>query len=443
MREKNYRVITIRDDGFKDVPMQPLHSSLSSSTLRYDGHDLILDDYEEEVFGEQGSGNCSTSTLLESETPLLPENSSELKGTKRLYWADCARIFSMLAIIFLHCSGYGCEKQLRKKENPQWIIVCLYNCLTRFGVPMFVLLSGTFILNPSKEFSFKKLFRHNILRLTTAFIFWSSVNAFLNIYLYKKNTLSEFFRLFFVGEEYLWFIFMIIGCYLIAPILRLFSDNVVISRYFLALCLFWGSFIPTLRNIFSAFKLKEARDELDTWTQRWHYHFTLEFVGYFVAGYHIVKHVTIQSPLIRLFLYLLALGDVAFYSYLTYRLEDQSFSGKYSKEFRDSYTITIVFYTIVLFIFFKQEIGRIKFSKCAIKLISKLSSLTFGVYLSHMIIKKLIIVYGNINPLHFRNYVHYSPALGCPILWVIITILSLKSLLFIFTFLLLFNYFKY
>ncbi|ORX81612.1 hypothetical protein BCR32DRAFT_279610 [Anaeromyces robustus] len=40
-----------------------------------------------------------------------------------------------------------------------------------YSVPMFVLLSGIFILDPSKRFSFKKLFEHNILRLATAFPF--------------------------------------------------------------------------------------------------------------------------------------------------------------------------------------------------------------------------------------------------------------------------------
>ncbi|ORX42384.1 hypothetical protein BCR36DRAFT_416131 [Piromyces finnis] len=345
------------------------------------------------------------------------------KKSKRLYWADCARIFSTVCIIFLHSTGNACEKTLLKRNDLNWIFVCCYNCFTRFGVPMFVLLSGTFILDPSKKFSFKKLFRHNILRLATAFTFWSTINALLNIYVYKKKQPKDFFKLFFVGEEYLWFIFMIIGCYLISPFLRLFSDDMVLSRYFLGLCVFWGSFIPTLTNIFNVYKLTDAKDELNTWVNRWHYHFTLEFIGYYVAGYHIVKHVNIKSVKIRVTLYLLGLMDLVLFTYLTYRQELKN-KKRYSKEFRDNYTLTVAFYTIVLFIFFKHEIGRIEFSKRAIKYISKLSSLTFGMYLVHMILKIVLSKYAHIKQEEFLG-VKLSAKIGCPIFAITITILSL------------------
>jgi len=371
--------------------------------------------------------NPITKTISVSEETLNDEPiiQIEKKPRTRLYWADCARIFSMFSIILLHSAGNGCEKTLLKRNDKNWIIVCIYNCATRFGVPMFTLLSGTFILDPSKKFSFKKLFGHNILRLATAFTFWSTVNALLNIYLYKKNELSDFFKLFFVGEEYLWFIFMIIGCYLISPFLRLFSDDIVLSRYFLGLCVFWSSFIPTLKNIFKLYRLKDAETELDTWTSRWHYHFTLEFVGYFVAGYHIVKHINIKSFKIRLILYALGLFDLIFFTKLTYNIEANN-SKRYSKEFRDNYTLTVVFYSIVLFLFFKHEIGRINFSERAIKIISKLSSLTFGMYLSHMIIKFLLSKYCHIKQEEFLG-IKVSAAVGCPIFALSIIILSLLT----------------
>jgi len=358
---------------------------------------------------------------LDQETKI--KNSQKInQKSKRLYWADCARIYSILAIIFLHCAGYSCEKTLLKRNDPNLKIICWYNCITRFGVPMFVLLSGTFILDPSKKFSFKKMFKHNILRLATAFAFWSTISALLNIFLYHKNEPSEFLKLFVVGEEYLWFIFMIIGCYLIAPFLRLFSDNVILARYFLGLCVFWGSFIPTLKSIFSSFELKEAQLELNTWTNRWHFHFTLEFVGYFVAGYHIVKNVNISSIYYRLLLYILGVFDVLLIGYLTYHNELKN--QRYSKEFRDTCSLTVVFYTVILFIFFKHEIGRIQFSEKAVKVISKFSSLTFGMYLSHMIIKILLSKYCHIRQEEFLG-IKVSSKIGCPIAWLMITMVSL------------------
>jgi len=365
------------------------------------------------------SSTISEQTLVE----IVPVDKS--KPRTRLYWADVARIFSMFSIVLLHSAGNGCEKTLLKKNDKDWVIICIYNCITRFGVPMFTLLSGTFILDPSRKFSFKKLFGHNILRLTTAFIFWSSVNALLNIFLYKNNKISDFFKLFFVGEEYLWYIFMIIGCYLISPFLRFFSNDIVISRYFLGLCLFWGSFIPTLKNVFNVYNLKAAEEELDTWTSRWHYHFTLEFVGYFVAGYHIVKHINIKSIVIRVILYVLGLMDLVLFIKLTHDIEAKN-TKEYSKEFRDNYSLTVVFYSIVLFLFFKHEIGRINFSERAIKIISKLSSLTFGMYLSHMIIKFLLSKFAHISQVEFLG-LSVRAAIGCPIFALVIIVLSLLT----------------
>jgi len=361
-------------------------------------------------------------------------SNSNNNNRKRLYWADCARIYSIFAIIFLHCCGNGCEKALRRRKDPNWIIICCYNCFTRFGVPMFVLLSGTFILDPSKKFSFKKLFKHNILRLATAFTFWSSLNAIYNILttnnappLISFKFLHQFILKFVIGEEYLWFIFMIIGCYLISPFLRFFSDDIMLSRYFLGLCIFWGSFVPTLMNAFTVYKLGEAQKELKDWISRWHFHFTLEFVGYFVAGYHIVKHVNINSFFIRMALYLLGILDVIFFTYLTYKIEKNDETNKYySKDFRETNTITVAFYSVVLFIFFKHEIGRINFSPKAIKIITKLSSLTFGMYLSHMLLKNILVNKLMISQERFFNYKYTNgPVTGCFILFAIISALSL------------------
>ncbi|ORX76138.1 hypothetical protein BCR32DRAFT_329505 [Anaeromyces robustus] len=375
---------------------------------------LINDKYDDEI-----GLSTDAETLQQAESLLPTHNNPPVKKSKRVYWADCARIFSMVAIILLHSSSFDCELRLKLKNDSSWIIICCFNCLTRFGVPMFVLLSGTFILDPSRNFSFKKLFKHNILRLATAFAFWSTVNAVLDIYLQKESPpllsdeyMIQFFKKFFVGEEYLWFIFMIIGCYLIAPILRLFSDNVLLARYFLGLCVFFGSFIPTLNNFFAAYRYTEAKNELTVWTSRWHYHFTLEFVGYFVGGYHIMKYVNIRSYLIRFSLYLLCIIDVLVLTCLTIHVESPADFKGYSHHFRGTDTLTIAIYSVILFIFFQHEIGRI--------------TLTFGMYLSHMVIKNILVNFLHISQYEFLGMALH-PVIGVPLLWIIITILSLLT----------------
>jgi len=313
---------------------------------------------------------------------------------------------------------------LRKDENKDWIIVCAYNSITRFGVPTFVLLSGTFFLNPEKSFTFRKLIKRNIFRLVTAFLFWSVINVLIHTIIEHRYPLFSlrFIGEVLLGEEYEWFILMIIGCYLTVPFLRQFSNDVLLSRYFLGLWFFWTSFLPTCSGILRFFV--DTTRGIDTWVSRWHYHFTVEYIGYFVAGYYLIKHVNIENAELRNFIYIIGIIDVIFIVIMT--LVVVNFRGTYSEEFRGNFSIFVVIYSCILFLFFKFEVARINFSEKAIKIISKLSSLTFGMYLSHLIIRNLLSKYLYISQNQFLG-ISLSPLIGCPLLWVIVSALSLLT----------------
>jgi len=380
---------------------------------------------------EEEDSNDNSDDVDSEKTILLHKRSRSYSFNKRQYWADCARIFSMLAVILLHCACYDLELDTKAKNDSCWIVILVYNCLTRFGVPVFVLLSGTFILDPSRPFSFEKLFRRSILRLVTAYIFWSFVNAIFYIFsdenapsLFSLDFLGQFFIRFVGGQEYLWFIYMIVGCYLISPFLRYFSDDVIMARYFLVLALFFGSLLPSLYNLFGALRMEAAADGVQIWINRWHFHFTLEFVGYFVAGYHFVKYVDIKSVRVRFFLYLFTIVDIIFIICGTYYAEVHDPNNDYSHHFRGTNCITIVYYSMVVFIFFKHEVSEIRLSKKAINIITKWSSLTFGMYLSHLIFRDMLAYFFHISQTEFLGVIKYSPVIGIPILWVILTVLS-------------------
>jgi len=438
-KHEDYRVLNIESDDsgiskddleYSDVKFET-SSSFSSMDDKLENRFSKKRKKEEENEEDEYSNDTGDDFDSEKEILLRRSRSQSFSLNKRLYWADCARIFSMLAVILLHCASFDLELKTKENNDSRWIIILFYNCITRFGVPVFVLLSGTFILDPSKPFSFKRLFKRNILRLVTAYIFWSFVNAIFYIFsdenapsLFSLEFLGQFFIRFVGGQEYLWFIYMIIGCYLISPFLRYFSDDIVMARYFLILALFFGSLLPSLYNLFSALRMEEAADGVNIWINRWHFHFTLEFVGYFVAGYHFYKYVDIKSFNVRFFLYLFTILDIVFIICGTYYAEVHDPNNDYSHHFRGTNVISIVYYSMVVFIFFKHEIGEIYFSHKAIKIISKWSSLTFGMYLSHLIFRDMLAYFFHISQTEFLGIIHYSPVIGIPILWFILTVLS-------------------
>jgi len=359
------------------------------------------------------------------------------KKKPRIYWADCLRIYSMFNIILLHCSSSNFERSLAQRSDPHVIFPCIYNCLSRFAVPVFVMLSGTFFLNPKKKFSLKRLIKRNITRLLTAYLFWDGVNSIVYSMgspevttIFSLEFVKKFTILFLRGEEYLWFILMIIGCYICIPILRYFTGDKFALRYFLGLWLVWYCVVPMSIDILSMFNLEVIKSIFEVWVERIHFHMTLDYLGYFVAGYYIFEYVNIESIKYRIIVYIIGFIDVLaiIIPSIVYELINKDLYYYLRSRY---YSITIIIYSVTLVIFFKHEIGRIKFSERAGKIITKMSSYTFGIYLSHMLIRNILVLKCNLNADRLGKNIHYSPLFGIPILVLITSGISITICLVI------------
>ena len=89
---------------------------------------------------------------------------------KRVAYLDLLRILAIFAVIFQHfCPGYYNADDFNKNA------VNIMVSLTDWCVPVFVMISGALLLNPQKEFSVKRFFKKNVLRIFVASIFHRSV----------------------------------------------------------------------------------------------------------------------------------------------------------------------------------------------------------------------------------------------------------------------------
>ena len=90
---------------------------------------------------------------------------------QREIWPDIIRIVAVFAVIVLHT---GVEHFYRiDTRTAAWQICNLYESLVRFCVPVFLMVSGRFLMDPAREYTLKKLYGVKILRLATAYLFWS------------------------------------------------------------------------------------------------------------------------------------------------------------------------------------------------------------------------------------------------------------------------------
>ena len=104
-----------------------------------------------------------------------------------------------------------------------WWTVNVYGAIGHLGVPLFVLLSGALLLDSSKADEplgvfFKKRFR----RIGLPVIFWSIAYFAWDFYVHGKPlSVDNIVQGVFSGAYvHLWFLYLLIGLYLITPVLR-------------------------------------------------------------------------------------------------------------------------------------------------------------------------------------------------------------------------------
>lgn len=142
-----------------------------------------------------------------------------LKNNDRIEWIDHLRFIAIVGVVIIHSQGASTEFR-HGSEN--WWIFNVIDSLAHFSVPIFVMLSGTLLLRQDLPlFSFLK---KRFIRILFPFLFWSLVLFVGNIILGRPLSTNSVFSSFFydlltnrINGVY-WFIYMLIGLYLITPI---------------------------------------------------------------------------------------------------------------------------------------------------------------------------------------------------------------------------------
>lgn len=173
---------------------------------------------------------------------------------ERIVYLDYLRFFAILAVILLHVAAEGWYEL--NVESLEWNVRNLYNSAVRWGVPVFLMISGSLFL--SREIETKKLYSKYILRLVIAYCVWSVFYAAVGTLSdHGGRTGGELAYTFMIkaigGQFHLWFIPAIIGLYLCVPIFRQIVRKKEIANYYLLLSLAFSFIIPQIVNLSSDF----------------------------------------------------------------------------------------------------------------------------------------------------------------------------------------------
>ena len=170
------------------------------------------------------------------------------EGQDRQYHLDCLKVLATFAVMLLHIAEQNWHSA--NVLSFEWNVLNFYDSVVRWAVPVFVMISGALFLD--RDYPVSRIYRKNILRIVTAFIFWSLAYALISAVLSNKPMeLQAIIVETLKGHYHMWFLFMIVGLYMTVPFLKTIVQSAALTKYFLVLSLIFAFVIPQAIKLLS------------------------------------------------------------------------------------------------------------------------------------------------------------------------------------------------
>lgn len=323
---------------------------------------------------------------------------------KRMDDLDGLRVLATFAVMLLHtASGKWYTTDVHSVE---WQLLNIWDSLVRWAVPVFVMISGAVFLG--REIPPRQIFGKYILRLVTAFAFWSALYALI-----AGGGAGHMLLAAAQGEYHMWFIPMMAGLYLCMPLLRRLAEEPKLTRYFLALALVFTFLLPQLVQLvrdFGGETPKKAAAALSSQLGNLDLRFVAGYPCYFLAGWYLRRRDWRGRRALFCGLGLLGFLATALLDAVLALRQDAPVGTYYG-----SFTLGVLLESVSIFCWFQD---RAPASPRVRAILRELSRLSFGAYLVHALV---------LQQLERRLGWHalsFHPALSVPALACVVFVLS-------------------
>jgi len=298
---------------------------------------------------------------------------------QRLPHADAARALAISLVVILHIVASLVEKGYAVGKF-NWWVANFVDSVARIGVPLFVLVSGTLLLDPHRNESLATFFQKRFVKVLIPLLGWSVIYLVWRIYYEGEPfTLQQAFRAILENTVayHFWFLYMILGLYLVTPILRVFTRIATPNdyKYFLIIWVFAVCLPAFLKQFFGI-------SMADFWV------IVIGFSGYYVAGYFLnQERYSERSFHWAIALYIIALLVTFIGTYLLLRHNGEY--GPYFYEYLSPNVIvmSLASYYILRWLAYERIYTRIPRLK---QLVSILCVTSFGVYMVHVLLLSVL-----------------------------------------------------
>lgn len=299
----------------------------------------------------------------------------------RVYYIDRLRVLACLAVVMIHVSSLY---MANVSNDFNFFVANFFDGLSRSGVPIFVMISGALLLDEEHDTSISKMFGR-IKKLLCKFIIWSIIYSIIyNVFFCMiRNEQIKIYNIIYdiiVGHYHLWFIYMLIGLYLIIPLLKLWikKENKKEIRYFIILSFVFAFLLPQIimliNKLYGTFIIGEAIEKA------FNVKYVCGYTMYFILGWYINNF-----ELKKKYIYMLGISGIVCTILGNYFLALVTCDNSIMF---DNFNVNILFQSILIFYMVKNNPNKGRFS--VRKHITKLSDRSLGIYFIHVIIVDIL-----------------------------------------------------
>ncbi len=297
----------------------------------------------------------------------------------RIIWIDAVRVIALWMIIIIH-------SPLPPGESN--IVLAIYNYLSAPAIGLFFMISGALLL-PVKDMTAETFYKKRLSKIGIPLIVWSlfyilihTGNNELSIeYFFSEILLIPFKPV----EGVLWFVYTLIGLYLIAPVLSAWL-NKASQKTIKLILLFWSItlFFPYINIIIPGIYVEKPTNAAGIVMANPLFYFS-GYIGYFLLGYYLNKYpLKLKGKKFLLYIIIFLLFSVVLPG-VVYLNPDINIENSLLYRYL---TINMALLSIVYFsLIQKLSFKIILFNNFLVDL----SKMSFGIYLIHIFILRDII----------------------------------------------------
>ncbi len=323
---------------------------------------------------------------------------------KKKSYIEWLRVISMCAVILLHIGSIA-RTDFPDTQYGHWggVLFQSISYISHFSVPVFLMITGALMLNPEKEITIEKLLKKYVLRYCLVLLIFGWGYAYIELLFSSKRFIPHELWLSFInmlqGKSWghLWYLYTLIGIMLILPVMRAVTKACTEKEIFYLIVIFFlfTSILPCITKL-TGFSLGIV------------FPISSVYILYILLGYLLDQK---NADINNLVFFIIEFFCVSIFVVTTYFniMKGMNFHfGLFDSPF-------IVIFSALLFNQMKhinpQETGLIKF----------LSSVSFGVYITHMIWINFAFKFLKIDPVLPTPLTGIIVALGTLLLSIVLT----------------------